>query len=113
MPVECEIRGRAGLVRVTGTLLASNADTFRQTFDQWLASAGCQHVVADLSALEMLDSTGLGSLIAALKRVGEKGGDLKIAGLQKRVRMVFEITRVYKVFEIFDTVDEALRAAGA
>ena len=65
----------------------------------------------DLSGMESLDSTGLGTLIGALKLVGEKGGDIKIASLQKRPRLVFEITRSYKVFEIFDTVAEALAAA--
>ncbi len=113
MSVECEMRGNVGLMRVKGSLLAGNADSFRQTFDQWFSQAGCRQVVADLTEMELLDSTGLGSLIAVLKHVSEKGGDLKLAGLQKRVRLVFEITRTYKVFEIFDTVEEALRAAGS
>lgn len=113
MSVDCEMRGNVGLMRVKGSLLAGNADGFRQTFEQWFSQAGCRQVVADLSEMDVMDSTGLGNLIAALKRVSEKGGDLKLAGLQRRVRMVFEITRTYKVFEIFDTVEEALRAAGA
>ena len=112
MSLECEVRGSVGLVRVKGALLAGNADGFRQQFESWLERAGCVQVVADLGAMDLLDSTGLGSLIAALKRVSERGGDLKLAALQRRVRLVFEITRTYKVFEIFDTVDEALRAAG-
>jgi anti-sigma B factor antagonist len=56
-----------------------------------------------------MDSAGLGTLIAVLKRITERGGDMKIACLQKKPRMVFEITRAYKVFEIYDTVDEALK----
>jgi anti-sigma B factor antagonist len=36
---------------------------------------------------------------------------MKLACLQKKPRMVFEITRAYKVFEIFDTVEEAIKAA--
>ena len=58
-----------------------------------------------------MDSAGLGSLIAALKRITERGGDMKLACLQKKPRMVFEITRAYKVFEIFDTIEEALKSA--
>ncbi len=37
---------------------------------------------------------------------------MKLASLQKKPRMVFEITRAYKVFEIFDTVEEAVKATG-
>jgi anti-sigma B factor antagonist len=113
MAVTCELKGTVGVIRVTGPLLSGNADGFRQTFESWFTQAGCRQVVADLSGMDQLDSTGLGSLIAALKRITEKGGDLKLAALQKRVRLVFEITRTYKVFEIYDTVEEALRSAGA
>jgi len=42
--------------------------------------------------------------------VSGRGGDVKIVGLQKKVRMVFEIMRVYKVFDVFDTEDEAIHA---
>ena len=65
-----------------------------------------------MAGVDFLDSAGLGSLIALLKRVSERGGDMKIAGLQKKVRMVFEITRAFKVFDIFDNPDEALKAFG-
>lgn len=113
MAVTCEMRGAAGLVQVSGTLLSGNAESFRQVFDGWLAQSGCRQVVVDLSGVEQMDSTGLGSLIGAMKKVVEQGGDLRLAALQKRVRLVFEITRTHRVFEIFDTVEEALRAAGA
>jgi len=100
-----------GVVVVTDALTSASVDSFREQFVNWWQSLPELHnVVVDLSGVDFLDSSGLGSLIALLKRVSERGGDMKIAGLQKKVRMVFEITRAFKVFDIFDNTDEARKA---
>ena len=111
MNVTCENRNGIGVVRVIGPLMASSVDEFTRVFWPWYPQSGCRNVVLDLSDMDALDSTGLGTLVVSLKYVSEKGGDMKIAHLQKRPRLVFEITRSYKVFEIFDSLDEALKAA--
>ncbi len=67
-----------------------------------------KNAVVDLSAAEFVDSSFLGALVAGLKKATMKGGDLKIVGLQPPVRAMFELTRLYKIFDIFDTVDDAL-----
>jgi anti-sigma B factor antagonist len=59
----------------------------------------------------MIDSAGLGLLIALLKHVGGRGGDLKLSALPKRVRLVFEITRTHRIFEIHDSLEEAILSA--
>jgi anti-sigma B factor antagonist len=64
-----------------------------------------------LGEVDLMDSAGLGALMAVLKRVSEEGSDMCIARLQKKPRMVFELTRAYKVFEIYDDVEEALSAS--
>lgn len=111
MNVSCEVRHGTGLVRIAGPLTSGTVEEFRRVFWSWFPQSGCRRVVLDLAAMEALDSTGLGALVGALKLVAEKAGDICVAALQKRPRLVFEITRSYKVFEIFDTVEEALAAA--
>uniref|UniRef100_UPI003565F14B STAS domain-containing protein n=1 Tax=Pontiella sp. TaxID=2837462 RepID=UPI003565F14B len=92
-------------------LTAAAVDAFRDQLADWQeVEPGVKNYVVDLEMVDFLDSAGLGALIAMLKRVGEKGGDMKVANLQKKPRMVFEITRAYKVFEIYDTVEDALKA---
>jgi anti-sigma B factor antagonist len=96
---------------VSGQLTAANVDAFRDQLAVWHASEeGVVNFVIDMSGCDFLDSAGLGTLIATLKRITERGGDMKIAALQKKPRMVFEITRAYKIFEIFDTVDDAVQS---
>jgi anti-anti-sigma factor len=111
MQVTCSKDRGIGVVRVSKALTAATVDGFRDQLSDWQeVEPGVKNYVVDLENVDFMDSAGLGALIAVLKRVSEKGGDMKIANLQKKPRMVFEITRAYKVFEIYDTVEDALKA---
>ena len=59
------------------------------------------------------DRSGLGSLIGVLKRAAARGGDVKLARPRPSVKLVLEITRANKIFNLCPTVEEALAAAGA
>jgi anti-sigma B factor antagonist len=99
-----------GIVQIEVPLTAATVDSFREQLLNWQeAEPDVRNYIIDLEKVDFMDSAGLGSLIAMLKRVTERGGDMKIACLQKKPRMVFEITRAYKVFEIYDTVEDAMR----
>lgn len=74
-----------------------------------LIEAGVQHLVVDLSAVEYLDSTALGALVGALKRLRERDGDLRLASPPPRIHKLLEITRLLKVFEVSDSVAQALQ----
>jgi anti-sigma B factor antagonist len=113
MSVACTKENGIGIITLSGPLTAATVEAFREQLASWQASeADVKNFVFDLAAVDFMDSAGLGALIAALKRITEHGGDMKLASLQKKPRMVFEITRAYKVFEIYDTVAEAVAAAG-
>lgn len=110
MVVTCSKEHDIGIIQVGHALTAATVDSFREQLANWQAvEPDVKNFVADLKQVDFMDSAGLGTLIAVLKRISEQGGDMKIACLQKKPRMVFEITRAYKVFEIYDTVDEALK----
>ncbi len=110
MLVNCSKVNGIGVVQVSKALTAATVDSFRDQLSSWQeAEKDIKYYVIDLEQVDFMDSAGLGTLIAVLKRVTERGGDMKIANLQKKPRMVFEITRAYKVFEIYETVDDALK----
>ena len=69
---------------------------------------GNENVVVDLSICDFVDSSFLGALVAGLKKTTMKSGDLKIVGLQPPVKAMFELTRLYRIFDIFDNQEEAL-----
>jgi anti-anti-sigma factor len=111
MVVSCSKSDGIGLVQVHSALTAATVDSFREQFQSWReAESDIVNYVLDLEQVDFMDSAGLGALIASLKNVSERGGDMKIANLQKKPRMVFEITRAHKVFELYDSVNEALKA---
>jgi len=69
---------------------------------------GQPRLVIDMEGVSFVDSTGLGSVIAALKLVRSSKGDLRLAAPNQQVRVVLELTTLDRVFPYFATVDEAL-----
>ena len=67
-------------------------------------------IVIDLSQVPYVDSSGLAIFIDALQRVRQYGGRLALSGLQNNVRLVFQISKLDKVFTIFDDSQSALAA---
>jgi anti-sigma B factor antagonist len=69
---------------------------------------GHNQIIVDMSGVEYIDSTGLGSLVGGLKRVSERGGAMRIVCNNPQILKVFEITGLNKVFAIYRTRDEAI-----
>jgi len=87
---------------------ASNAGEFKRDIAPMLDANG--KLVLDLSRLRFVDSSGLGAFISCLRKLNAKGGDLKLCGMSKQVRAVFELVRMHRVFDILGTREDALRA---
>ena len=64
-------------------------------------------VVFDLSKMSHIDSSGIGALVQILQKAKAHGGSVTLAALQQGPRLVFEITKVNRVFRIVDSVEEA------
>jgi anti-sigma B factor antagonist len=67
-------------------------------------------VVLDLSEVDFIDSSGLGVLLSCYRHVGAAGGDLRLCNLNEQVRTLFELVRMHRVFDIYDTREEALNS---
>lgn len=72
--------------------------------------AGHTRLIIDVEKVDFLDSTGLGVLVGALKRVRADGGSLDIVCTHERILKIFGITGLDKVFGLHASIDEA-RAA--
>lgn len=77
-----------------------------------IAETGVKHLVINLSKVEYLDSTGLGVLIGGLKRLRESDGNLILVGPNMRILRIFEITGLDKIFDIYQTEEEASTKEG-
>ncbi len=87
---------------------ASNAKEFKAKAASLIVPGA--KVVLDLSGLRFVDSSGLGALLSCLRQLNACGGSLKLCSMQKPVRALFELVRMHRVFEIFNTREEALQS---
>jgi anti-sigma B factor antagonist len=68
-----------------------------------------RELIIDLDAVKYIDSSGIATMVEALQLANKSKTQFKVAGLSKNVLEVFELVKLEKVFNIYDTVDEALK----
>jgi len=69
---------------------------------------GGRRLVVDLADVSFIDSSGLGALLSGYKNATQRAGSFILSGLQPRVRAMFELTRLNRVFDIYPRLQEAL-----
>ena len=74
-----------------------------------LINKGHYNLIVNLEGVSYIDSTGLGVLIGALKRVKENNGDIRLICNNMQIKKIFDITGLVKIFGIFATEAEALK----
>ncbi|TNJ39297.1 STAS domain-containing protein [Chlorobaculum thiosulfatiphilum] len=100
-----------GIAELEGRLDARNSKPLQKTFLEWLEKTPL--VVFDCSLLDFIDSSGLGAIVGCLRNALEKEGDLRLAGLNEKVGMVFELTQAKRLFSIFANRGEAASSFAA
>jgi anti-sigma B factor antagonist len=93
-------------VSVAGEIDVATAPRFREQLID-LISQGKHRIVVDMSWVDFIDSTGLGVLIGALKRLRSHEGELRLVIDDPRVLKVFEITGLDQVFDIHPALESA------
>jgi anti-sigma B factor antagonist len=109
MLFETEKQGEVLIVRPLDMRLdASDAESFKEKLGQWIAEPN-HAIVLDLCLVNFVDSSGLGAVVSVLKMMG-KSGRIVVCNLQSPVGALFKLTRMDKVFSIFDDVTTAVAA---
>ena len=99
------------VVRVAGEVDIHTAPGLSDALSR-LVEDGAYHLVLDLTGVQFLDSTGLGVLVAGLKKVRAHDGSLELVCPGQRLLKLFRITGLINVFVIHDTVEAALADRG-
>lgn len=81
---------------------AAAHDLKNQVLD--LLREGADGVLLNLSGITFMNSSGIGALVSTLKAVREKDKQLYICGLTDQVRMIFELTKMDRVFNLYSDV---------
>src|SRR5512133_1488083 len=88
---------------------AHNSDDLKVEMNR-LFESGTKNLVIDLKEVRFVDSSGLGALVSGFKNASTRQGSIKLCSLQAQVKSMFELTRLHRVFDIFQTIDEALES---
>jgi len=107
MKITATIKNDVKVLEISGSFDIYTAEPIRSWLEQTITDPPA-NVVIDLTGVSFIDSTALAIMVQGIKRAREKKGDIRLCGLQQPVRMVLELTRLDKVFEIFPTQDQAI-----
>lgn len=86
-----------------------DAETFRNELHK-LIEEDKNNVIVDLSNVKFMNSSGLGILIGGLTTMRNADGDLKICGATDSIRSLLMVSQLIKVFDHYDTLEDALAA---
>ena len=86
-----------------------DAEEFKKILFQDIQT-GWKKIIVDLTECEFIDSTFLGTIVISLKKITELGGKLRLVGIQPEVQTLFQLTKMNRIFEIFENREDALQS---
>jgi len=89
--------------------LGEGSSTFRDTIKD-LTARGNKKLLLNLGDVSYIDSSGIGEMVSGFTSVTNQGGQLKLLNLNKRVKDLLQITKLYTVFEVFEDEAAAVRS---
>lgn len=107
--MEARVSEQAGvaILQVSGEINISTSPELRKAFEKNTS----KKVVVDLEKVSYIDSSGLATLVEMLKKMRSQGGSLGLSGMTDKVRSLFEITKLDKLFLVYKTQAEAVNQA--
>jgi anti-sigma B factor antagonist len=110
MNLKTESNGKIIVVTVREERLdAHNSDELKVEMNR-LFESGMKDLLVDLKEVRFIDSSGLGVLVSGFKNAATHQGSIKLCSLQTQVKSMFELTRLHRVFDVYQTIDEALES---
>lgn len=108
MIANTETKSDVLIVALEGSLEVSKQQDLK---DNLLRLAREQNdMILDFANVAFIDSSCLGALVSLTKSLREDRGDIKLVNLSEEVQSIFQITRLDRIFEIFEATDEAVES---
>ena len=97
LDINSKRRGETLIVHIKGELDHNTASDARETLTQLIEDESIKNMVIDLSALNFMDSSGIGILLGRYKRMHHMGGEVLVTGEDAKIRRLLRISGVYQV----------------
>ena len=104
--------GAINILELSGRFDAYEVPPVKEMLQEMVQKSPAQ-VVINLGQVNFVDSSALAAMVQGMKHCRENSGDLHLCQLQQPVRIIFELTRLDKAFEIYATEEEAVAAFAA
>jgi anti-sigma B factor antagonist len=102
--------GNVSVIDVAGRItLGEGSAALRETLREMVAK-NQNKILLNLADVTYIDSSGIGELVSGYTTVTNTGGQLKLLNLNKRVKDLLQITKLYTVFEVKEDEAEAIRS---
>ena len=102
--------GDVAIVDLSGQLrLGEGTGKLRDAIQQ-LVSDGYRKILLNLGGIIHIDSSGIGELMMSYTSLRNQGGELKLMNMNKNVRNLLEVTRLFTIFDVHDDQASALQA---
>ena len=106
-----QVDGGAYVISLAGEVDLYTAPEFKQQLLDVIGK-GAKSVIVDFSNTTFIDSTTLGVLVGGVKRLRTNDGQLSLVCSDRNITKIFEITGLNKVFDIYESRDEAVESIG-
>jgi anti-sigma B factor antagonist len=107
MPVNIENKNGLTVCHIEGEIDINTSPGIKKSLDKLLQSK-TPKIIVNLSKVTYVDSSGLATLVEILKNMRSYGGRLRLTNLSPKVKSLFEITKLEKLFEIMTDEQEAI-----
>lgn len=107
MSVKVENKNGLSVCYVEGEIDINSAPAIKKSFDKLLGSKAPK-IIINLSKVTYVDSSGLATLVEILKNMRSYGGKLRLTNLSTKIKSLFEITKLEKLFDIMPSEEEAV-----
>jgi len=102
--------GDVSVVDVAGRITLGEGSSALRDLMRELVGKGQKKILLNLGEVSYIDSSGIGELVSGFTTVTNSGGELKLLNLNKRVKDLLQITKLYTVFDVREDEAEAIRA---
>jgi anti-anti-sigma factor len=109
MDISCRFDGDVATFDISGRLDQDSAGQLKAASREIVAAGNCKMII-DMSRLEFINSSGLGSLVSLLKDIRTNNGSLKLVIPAPFIREIFEITQLCNIFDIYSDEKNARRS---
>jgi anti-sigma B factor antagonist len=113
MDISTRQAGNATVVDVTGDITLYNSPEVRRVLMDLLKEKRIPRVIVNMLNVKYIDSAGVASLVEGLKVSRDLKSGFALYGLSRTAREVLELTRLIKVFEVYNNEEEALTGGSA